>query len=139
MKKTTLLNAPISSAIARLGHGDSLCIGDAGLPVPKGVDKIDLALTVGMPRAIDVLKAVTSEMCVERAVIAHELRDEQPEFHAELCKVLDAVSESQSKAIQIDVVSHEDFKRATMHCQTAVRTGECTPFANIILYSGVTF
>lgn len=139
MKKTTLLNAPISSAIARLGHGDSLCIGDAGLPVPKGVDKIDLALTVGVPSALQVLKAVAREMCVERAVIASELRDDQPEFHAELRKALNAISESQSKDVQIDVVSHEDFKRETVHCQTAVRTGECTPFANVILYSGVTF
>ena len=139
MKKTVLLNAPISSAVARLGHGDSLCIGDAGLPVPKGVEKVDLALTVGVPSALQVLKAVTSEMCVERAVIALELKDEQSKFHAELRKALDAISDSLSREIQIDVVSHEDFKRATVHCQTTVRTGECTPFANIILYSGVTF
>ena len=57
MKKTALLTAPISSAVARLGHGDSLCIGDAGLPVPQGVERIDLALMVGVPSALQVLKA----------------------------------------------------------------------------------
>jgi D-ribose pyranase len=139
MKKTALLNAPISSAVARLGHGDSLCIGDAGLPVPQGVERIDLALMVGVPSALQVLKAVTLEMYVERAVIASELRDVQPEFHTELRKALDTISESQGKNIQIDLVSHEGFKRQTVQCQTVVRTGECTPFANVILFSGVTF
>lgn len=139
MKKTALLNAPISSAVARLGHGDSLCIGDAGLPVPQGVERIDLALMVGVPSALQVLKAVTLEMYVERAVIARELRDVQPEFHTELRKALDTISESQGKDIQIDLVSHEGFKRQTVQCQTVVRTGECTPFANVILFSGVTF
>ena len=139
MKKTALLNAPISSAVARLGHGDSLCIGDAGLPVPQGVERIDLALMVGVPSALQVLKAVTLEMYVERAVIARELRDVQPEFHTELRKALDTISESQGKDIQIDLVSHEGFKRQTVQCQTVVRTGECTPFANVILVSGVTF
>ncbi len=32
MKKGTLLNSDISSVISRLGHTDSIVIGDAGLP-----------------------------------------------------------------------------------------------------------
>ena len=108
------------------------------MPVPQGVERIDLALMVGVPSALQVLKAVTLEMYVERAVIARELRDVQPEFHTELRKALDTISESQGKDIQIDLVSHEGFKRQTVQCQTVVRTGECTPFANVILFSGVT-
>ena len=45
MKKTPLLNIALSRVIASLGHGDVLVIGDAGLPVPPGVELIDLALT----------------------------------------------------------------------------------------------
>ena len=49
MKKTPLLNAELSAAIARLGHGDIIVIGDAGMPVPAGTPCIDLALTAGVP------------------------------------------------------------------------------------------
>ena len=45
MKRTGLLNIELSQVIAGMGHGDVLVIGDAGLPVPKGVRRIDLALT----------------------------------------------------------------------------------------------
>lgn len=38
MKKTPLLNIALSRVIASLGHGDILVIGDAGLPVPPGVE-----------------------------------------------------------------------------------------------------
>lgn len=40
MKKTTLLNIALSRTIAGMGHGDILVIGDAGLPVPPGVEPI---------------------------------------------------------------------------------------------------
>ena len=78
MKKTTLLNAPVSSLVAKLGHGNSVCIGDAGLPVPKTIERIDLAVSPGVPGLLDVFNAVASEMFIERIIIAQELRDQQP-------------------------------------------------------------
>jgi len=50
MKRTTLLHAELSEVIARLGHGDLLVIGDAGLPIPDGPRRIDLAVSAGVPR-----------------------------------------------------------------------------------------
>ena len=78
MKKTVLLNAPISRVVSLLGHGDALCVGDAGLPVPNCVERIDLAVYAGLPSFLDTLSAITSEMSVERVVIASELLDGQP-------------------------------------------------------------
>ncbi|SUB14264.1 D-ribose pyranase [Pantoea agglomerans] len=49
MKKGRLLNAELSHVIARLGHTDTLTIADAGLPIPAGPQRIDLALTPGTP------------------------------------------------------------------------------------------
>ena len=66
MKKTPLLNVALSRLIASLGHGDTVVIGDAGLPVPPGVELIDLALTHGIPDFVSTLKVVLSEMQVER-------------------------------------------------------------------------
>ena len=78
MKKTPLLNVALSRLIASLGHGDTVVIGDAGLPGPPGVEVIDLALTHGIPDFVSTLKVVLSEMQVESHVLAHEILDKKP-------------------------------------------------------------
>ena len=129
MKRTTLLHAELSHAIASLGHGDMLVIGDVGLPIPPGPRRIDLALTPGIPSVADVLRAVLSEMQVERAVIAAEAVAREGGGLPGWCAL--PVTPSQ--------VPHEDFKRLTAQARVMVRTGECTPYANVVLVAGVTF
>lgn len=58
MKKGVCLNSEVSYVIAKLGHFDTLTIGDAGLPVPDGVQRIDLAVRLGLPGFRDVLETV---------------------------------------------------------------------------------
>ena len=77
MKKTVLLNAPVSRLIASMGHTDSLCIADAGLPVPEESERIDLAVTRGIPSFPDVLSAVLDELEVERALCAEEIKEKK--------------------------------------------------------------
>jgi D-ribose pyranase len=48
VKKIGILNQPISSVIAGLGHMDTLFVADAGLPIPQETQRIDLALVEGM-------------------------------------------------------------------------------------------
>jgi D-ribose pyranase len=139
MKKGTLLNADISAVISRLGHTDSLTIGDAGLPIPAGPQRIDLAVTHGIPSFLQVAQAVTHEMQVESAVIADEIRSHNAALHVELVALLKALEKQQGNVITIDYVPHEQFKTLTQRSQAVVRSGECTPYANIILTAGVTF
>ena len=139
MKKTGLLNVAISSAVAQLGHGNSLCISDAGLPVAKGVSMIDLAVSSGVPSFIDVLNATISEMYVERVVIAAELKESQAQIYAKLQDVIRGLEVSQNNSIKLETIPHVEFKTKTQDCLAVVRTGECTPFANVILYAGVPF
>ena len=139
MKKTMLLNAAISDVIARLGHGDSICVGDAGLPIPNGVPRIDLAVSKGCPVFLDVLGAVTSELFVERALLASELEARQPDMHARVTAALTALDAAQGNGIAVDAVPHEDFKARSAACKAVIRTGEFTPYSNIILISGVPF
>ena len=139
MRKAVLLNAPIACAVARMGHTDTLCIGDAGLPIPEGVERIDLAVTKGLPGFLDVLDAVTGELCVERVTIAREMVEGQPALHAALLARLAALEAAQGTTIAVEAVPHEAFKGQTRACRAVVRTGEATPFANIILHAGVTF
>ena len=131
MKRTTLLHAELSDVIARLGHGDLLVIGDAGLPIPDGPRRIDLAVSANVPRFRDVLAAVLAEMQIEGAVIADELAPANPGVHSELRRQLGDTP--------VSTLSHEQFKIATRGARAIVRTGEFSPYANVILRAGVVF
>jgi D-ribose pyranase len=131
MKKTTLLNAELSRVIAMLGHGDLLVIGDAGLPIPAGTPRIDLAVTANLPRMLDVVRAVLSEMQVESATVAEELALRNPSVSEGLRVLLGSTP--------VASVSHEDLKAQCAGARAVVRTGEFTPYANVILRSGVVF
>ncbi len=131
MKKIGIINAPISAVIAELGHLDMLSIADAGLPIPQEVQRIDLALTQGIPGFLDTLRVVLSEMQVEKVIIAEEMKEISPELFNEI--------EGLISDIPIDFVLHQDFKDLTKSSRAIIRTGEYTPYANIILVSGVVF
>ena len=131
MKKTGILNQPISSVIASLGHTDTLVIADAGLPVPPETQRIDLALTEGIPTFLDTLRIVLTEMQVERAIVAEEMLDASP-------KVYEAIKEMLGD-VPIETVTHLIFKEQTRAARAVIRTGEFTPYANVILTAGVVF
>jgi len=131
VKKGKLLNQPISAVIAGMGHTDELVIADAGLPIPASTKRVDLALTRDIPRFIDTLQIILTELKVERVIVAEEMLAVNPQVFDAIQELLDEVP--------IEQVSHEDFKRRTASAMAVVRTGEFTPYANIILIAGVVF
>lgn len=131
MKKTALLNTALSETISMLGHNDLLVIGDAGLPIPPGPRRIDLALTAGVPSFLDTLRVVLSEMQVERFIVASETVDRSPQILKGISDLLPNVP--------VESIPHAEFKERTRSAMAIVRTGEFTPYANIILVSGVVF
>ena len=139
MKKGTVLNAEISSVISRLGHTDTLVVGDAGLPVPQQTTRIDMALTHGVPSFMQVLEVVTTEMQVEAAILASEIQQHNPQLHETVLKSLEQLQQHQGNTIDVRYISHEQFKKQTADSQAVIRSGECSPYANIILCAGVTF
>ena len=132
MKKTGLLNIALSRVIAGLGHGDILVIGDAGLPVPPGVELIDLAVTPGVPDFASVLRAVLEEMQVERHVLAEQMLEVAPPALAQ-------VQGLQGQLGVRELLTHQAFKTLCHQAKAVVRTGECKPYSNIALVAGVTF
>mgnify|MGYP001941044022 FL=1 len=124
MRKSGLLNPALTSAVARLGHTDTFVIADYGLPIPREVPVIDLTLTFGIPTFADTLAALLDEVVVEAATIADTT---PPEVRSLL------------PAVPLTEVSHDDLKREVARASFVVRTGSTTPFANVILRSGVPF
>jgi D-ribose pyranase len=131
VKKIGVLNQPISSVIAGLGHMDRLVIADAGLPIPPETQRIDLALMEGIPTFLDTLRVVLTEMQVERAIVAEEMLRVSP-------NVYQALKESLGE-VPIETVSHLVFKEQAHSARAVIRTGEFTPYANVILVAGVVF
>lgn len=131
MKKSELLNQPMSSVIAGMGHTDTIAIGDCGLPIPDCVTRIDLALVKGIPTFMQVLEATLSELHVEKVIIASEMSTRNPSLYT--------VMQEKFSGITIEEIPHEEFKARTSKCKAVIRTGEYCPYANIILQSGVTF
>jgi D-ribose pyranase len=131
MKKVGTLNQPLSEVIAGLGHMDQLVIGDAGLPIPIETQRIDLALTQGVPTFLETLKVILEEVQVESALIAEEMIAVSPDLYEQVKKLL--------ADIPLKTIPHNEFKGQTASARAVVRTGEFTPYANIILVSGVVF
>lgn len=132
MRKTTLLNSYVSTVISEMGHTDTLTIADAGLPIRGEAERIDLALKLGVPGFLEVLDTVLSELCVQKITLAEEILTASPQMDAEIRKRF-------GEEIQVEYVPHETFKKMSESTKAVVRTGECTPYSNIILEAGVTF
>lgn len=131
MKKIGTLNQPLSAVIAGLGHLDQLVVADAGLPIPAGPLRIDLALKAGVPGFIQTLEVILEEVQVESAIVAREMLSTSPKIYQQLQEAL--------PDIPIETVPHEEFKELTAGARAVVRTGEFTPYANVILNAGVVF
>ncbi|WP_251545667.1 D-ribose pyranase [Limosilactobacillus caecicola] len=131
MKKTGILNSEVASVVAGMGHMDWLSIGDAGMPVPMGTKKIDLCLDKEEPSFMDVLNNVLKELKVQKIYLADEIKTDNPQQLENIKKALPDV--------EIEFMPHADLKKNLAKTHAFIRTGEMTPFSNVILESGVTF
>jgi D-ribose pyranase len=128
LRTSGLLHARLSALLNELGHTDTLVVADAGLPIPPGVERVDLALVPSVPGFLQVLQVMLDELAVESAVLAEEM---SPSLLSQTCHLLGDRP--------VHMVAHEEFKRLMTSARAVVRTGECTPYANVLLVAGVTF
>lgn len=132
MKKNGIFNSEISKVLADLGHTDSITISDCGLPISEKVKKIDLALKFGSPSFIETLKEILKDMKIEKIILANEIKDNNEIL---LNQILDLVGND----INVEFLSHNDFKNTVTKTKAVIRTGENTAYANIILVSACIF
>lgn len=127
MKRHGILNADLNAAVSRLGHGDRVLLADCGMPAPSGVQVIDLAVVHGIPRFEDVLAALLQDLVFETATVAGEVRGTEAETWID------------KHFTQISYVSHSELKALSGSAKLFIRTGEATPYANVLLGCGVSF
>jgi D-ribose pyranase len=131
MKKQGLLNKELNTVIASLGHTDTIVIADCGLPIPSDVPRIDLSLVKGEPPFLRVVDTILDEMVVESITLAEEIKEQNKTIHT---KLKDRFAET-----PITYVPHDEFKQMMDSAKAVIRTGEATPYANVILHAGVNF
>ncbi len=131
MRKGNILNSEIVSVLSKMGHTDKICIADAGLPIPDNVKRIDLALTKDIPGFVDTLNAVLSDYECEKYIVANEMKSNNEIIYKKTKEMLEYK--------ECIYCTHEEFKKMLKEVKAVIRTGECTPYANIILESGVIF
>lgn len=129
MKKGGIINAGLAGALARLGHTDLVVVCDCGLPIPPGPEVVDLAFRFGVPPFETVLSGLLEELAVEGATAAEEVESASPGVHELL----------NFRLPDLELVPHEELKRMSAGAKLIIRTGEATPYANVILRCGVPF
>ena len=125
------MNKDICEVVASLGHLDKLTICDAGLPIPDQIRRIDLAVCEGIPGFIEVTKAIAEDVVVQQIIIAEEIKEKSPHIEAQIREIF--------KGVDTVYVPHDQFKAMSCESRAIIRTGEFTPYANVILVSGVVF
>src|SRR5665647_3571784 len=101
MRRTnTTINPQLSRVISETGHCDLLVVTDAGLPIPPGSERIDLAYRPGAPPFLDVLDTVLAELVIEGATVSAEIEEHSPDLLVALRERLDA------QGVQIELIPH---------------------------------
>jgi D-ribose pyranase len=128
MKRSGILHPGISHLLASSGHTDFFTICDRGFPVPLGPERIDLALTDDLPRVLDVLRAIDAEFIIDRIIVAEEAEQFSRAHVAELRAL--------RSGIVVETLPHLELKHLSTQARATIRTGDTTPYANILVVSG---
>ncbi len=147
MKTHGILQNELAQVVARMGHGDMLVITDRGFPFPRHEQTqcIDVSVGRNLPRVVDVLRVVLEELEIEKAIIADETKTISPHVYKEFKDVLSG-KKNKGNTIVEENIPHPEFKDLVLNgalqgkeLKGFVKCGEFTPYANIILVSGVDF
>jgi D-ribose pyranase len=129
MKEVGMINGQIDSALTRQGHMDLMMVVDAGFPVPDHVELIDIALSEGVPKILDVLAELRKVHSVEKIVMAQDTLDHNPIYFGEVSKAF-------GDGVEVEVIPHTELKERSQYVKTIVRTGDFTAWGNVMLVSG---
>ena len=131
MKKTGIMNQGISSVVAGMGHNDMIMVCGSAYPIPEEGNRIDLALEPGLPGFEDVVRVILKELEVKRFYVSEKTQEASPGQLEKLCRLMPGK--------EPDMVSQAELMKIGGKAKAYVRTGECTPFSNVILVGGVIF
>ena len=130
MKRHGILNAQLSGALATLGHTDLILVVDAGFPIPRDANRIDLAIAENLPDLRTVLALINDEIVVEGVLRAADVPSNNPRLDEWLTETFDGA--------EFTTRTHADMlSEVAQQAKVIVRTGAFEPWGNIGLFCGV--
>lgn len=128
MLKTGILNPQINALLARVRHTNTLVIADRGFPFWPGIETIDISLVDDVPTVLDVVRAIRGNFTVGKAWMAEEFRAaNNAEKLAAFAEALDGAT--------IAYEPHAELKHRVTAALGLIRTGDTTPYGNLVLES----
>ena len=129
MQEIGLLNRELARFISQQGHHDMLMVVDAGFAIPKGLDVVDLSLTINVPTVPEVLAVLKDYFSVEKLILAKETKVVNPSLYKVMIN-------SFEKNLDVELIDHLALKKKSKKVKLVIRTGDFTAYGNIILVSG---
>ena len=128
MLKTGILNPQLLSLLARVRHTNALVIADRGFPFWPQIETVDISLVDNLPTVLQALVAIRPNFVAGKAWMAREfLRENGKGTRAKFIAAL--------KGVSLKFEPHAEFKKRVPQAIGLIRTGDTTPYGNIILES----
>ena len=128
MLKTGILNPHINSLLSRVRHTNTLVIADRGFPFWPMIETVDISVVDDLPTVLQVLKAIRPNFQIGKAWMAQEfLKENNARIRAAFAEAL--------RGIELAHEPHLEFKKRIPRAIGLVRTGDTTPYANLVLES----
>lgn len=128
-----LFNQRLSAVVTGLRFGEIIVVADAGLPIPAGVETLDLALTTGIPSVTDVITVLKSELVIDEVIIAAEMEKVNPEVTTSVDTVFSQAG------VRVRTLPHDDIEELLPRVKLIIQTGETTPYGNVLIVGGLDF
>ncbi len=128
MLQSGILNPRVLDLIARIRHTNTLVISDWAFPFWPEIETVDISLTHNIPTVLDVLDLLTPVFKIGRIWQADEFVTCNPP------ETVDGFAASFG-SIPLTREPHSDFKKRVPRAIGLIRTGDVTPYGNIIIES----
>ncbi|MEM6644959.1 MAG: D-ribose pyranase [Bacteroidota bacterium] len=128
MIRDGILNPAINNLISRVRHTNTLVIADRGFPFWPTIETVDISLVDDIPTVLDVLHALQQRCHFGQIRMAEEFK--QHNSAGKQAAFTHAIG-----SIPVAYLPHDAFKQHVPSAIGLIRTGDTTPYANMILES----
>ncbi|MEN5074713.1 D-ribose pyranase [Isoptericola cucumis] len=128
MRSGRILHPGLAGALATLGHTDVVLVTDAGFPIPKDANRVDLGLTRGHLEVQTILRVLLEEVFVEEVHLATEVRTHHPRLYGEVQDLFTGSGATFHGTTHEHLIEHW-----APRAKVVVRSGSFEPWANFAL------
>ena len=128
MRPGRILHPELEKALATCGHTDIILVTDAGFPIPKDANRIDLGYYAGQADLLDILRMLRKEIFVEEVAFAPEVKTHHPALYKDLQEIYTG-----SGAVFKGIPHEELVAEIAPKAKVIIRSGSLNAWGNIAL------